>query len=99
MTDQFRASLMINELFMKDCDDDQSQVCGVVIVQDVSEASIGQMKTFSPSIGKKAMTIFQEAYPENPKAMFFLGMPGFMESVFNIMMSFSKEKFRQRIQV
>ena len=99
LTEQFRASLMINELMMKDCDDDQAQVCGVVIVQDVAEASIGQMKNFSPSIGKKAMTIFQEAYPENPKAMFFLGMPGFMESVFNLMMSFSKEKFRQRIQV
>ena len=45
------------------------------------------------------MTIFQEAYPSNPKGMFFLGMPGFMESVFNVMMSFSKEKFRQRIQL
>ena len=31
--------------------------------------------------------------------MFFLGMPSFMESVFNVMMSFSKEKFKQRIQL
>ena len=45
------------------------------------------------------MTIFQEAYPSNPKAMFFLGLPSFMEPIFNVMMSFSKEKFRQRIQM
>ena len=47
---------------------------GVVIIQDVRQASIGQIKLFSPSVGKKAMTIFQEAYPSNPKAMYFLGM-------------------------
>ena len=45
------------------------------------------------------MTIFQEAYPANPKAMYFLGMPSFMTSIFNVMMSFSKEKFKQRIQL
>ena len=98
MTDQFRASLMINELMMN-ADDEQAGACGVVIIQDVQEASIGQLKNFSPSVGKKAMTIFQEAYPSNPKAMFFLGLPGFLEPVFNVMMSFSKEKFRNRIQM
>ena len=72
---------------------------GVVIIQDVRQASIGQIKLFSPSVGKKAMTIFQEAYPSNPKAMYFLGMPSFMESIFNVMMSFSKEKFKQRVQL
>lgn len=99
MVEQFRASLMVNELMMKDGTDKQGQICGVVIIQDVSETHIGHMKMFSPSVGKKAMTIFQEAYPDNPKAMFFLGLPGFMESVFNVMMSFTKDKFRQRIQL
>ena len=98
MAEQFRASLMINELLMAS-GDEQAGICGAIIVQDVQEASIGMMRNFSPSIGKKAMTIFQEAYPSNPKAMFFLGLPSFLEPVFNVMMSFSKEKFRQRIQM
>ena len=74
-------------------------ICGVVIIQDISDVTIGHMKTFSPTTGKKAMTIFQEAYPANPKAMYFLGMPTFMLSIFNVMMSFSKEKFKKRIQL
>lgn len=99
MTEQFRASLMVNELVMKDCKDAQGQICGVVIIQDVQDVSAGQIRVFQPSVGKKAMTIFQEAYPANPKGMFFLGMPGFMESIFNVMMSFSKEKFKRRVQL
>ena len=57
------------------------------------------MKTFSPAIGKKAMTVFQEAYPANPKAMYFLGMPNFVESAFNIMKGFMKDKMKGRLHV
>ena len=57
------------------------------------------MKTFSPAIGKKAMTVFQEAYPTNPKAMYFLGMPNFVESAFNIMKGFMKDKMKGRLHV
>ena len=71
----------------------------MVIIQDIADVTVRHMKTFSPTTGKKAMTIFQEAYPANPKAMYFLGMPSFMTSIFNVMMSFSKEKFKQRIQL
>ena len=74
-------------------------ICGVVIIQDMSDVTFGFAKNFSPTTGKKAMTIFQEAYPANPKAMFFLGMPTFIESIFNVMMSFSKEKIKKRIQL
>jgi len=99
MIDQFRANLMVNELLMKECDDEQGHINGVVIIQDIADVTVRHMKTFSPTTGKKAMTIFQEAYPANPKAMYFLGMPSFMTSIFNVMMSFSKEKFKQRIQL
>lgn len=99
LLDQFRASMLINEYLMKDCADIQGQVCGVVIIQDVLGTKLGHIKQFSPSFGKKLMTIFQEAYPSNPKSMHFLGMPAFMESVFSVMMSFAKDKLRQRIQV
>ena len=57
------------------------------------------MRNFSPSIAKKAMTVFQDAYPTNPKAMYFLGMPSFVESAFNIMKGFMKDKMKNRLHV
>ena len=57
------------------------------------------MKKFSPSIAKKAMTVFQDAYPTNPKAMYFLGMPSFVESAFNVMKGFMKDKMKNRLHV
>ena len=57
------------------------------------------MKKFSPSIAKKAMTVFQDAYPTNPKAMYFLGMPSFFESAFNVMKGFMKDKMKNRLHV
>ena len=57
------------------------------------------MKIFSPTTGKKAMTILQEAYPANPKAVYCLGLPSFLTIIFNFMMSFSKDKFKERTQL
>jgi hypothetical protein len=47
---------------------------------------------FSPAMGKKAMTIWQDAFPARPKAMHFLNMPSLMESIFGLMKSFAKDK-------
>jgi hypothetical protein len=65
MTDQFKAGLMVNELMMRTCDDFQGHICGVVIIQDVAGVSIGHVKNFNPSVGKKAMTIFQANFFSN----------------------------------
>ena len=45
------------------------------------------------------MTVFQDAYPTNPKAMYFLGMPSFVESAFNVMKGFMKDKMKNRLHV
>ena len=101
MADNFKTSMMLNELAMKDPSKDfQAQVCGVVIIQDVHGVTLSHMRSFSPAIGKKATTVFQEAYPSNPKAMYFLGMPSFVETAFNMMKGFmKKDKLKNRIQV
>ena len=101
MADNFKTSMMLNELAMKDPSKDfQAQVCGVVIIQDAHGVTLNHMRSFSPAIGKKATTVFQEAYPSNPKAMYFLGMPSFVETAFNMMKGFmKKDKLKNRIQV
>ena len=59
MADNFKTSMMLNELAMKDPSKDfQAQVCGVVIIQDVHGVTLSHMRSFSPAIGKKATTSF-----------------------------------------
>jgi hypothetical protein len=61
--------------------------------------TLGHMSQFSPAMGKKAMTIWQEAYPQRPKGMHFLNLPSIMEGIFGIMKSFSKDKMKERLFV
>ena len=86
---------------MKDpCKYFQAQVCRVVIMKDFHGVTLSHMRSYVPAIGKKATTVFQEAYPSNPKAMYFLGMPSFVETAFNMMKGFmKKDKLKNRIQV
>jgi len=98
MLDQFRVNFMVTELLMNDHGDSQGQICGVVVIQDISAASLRHLKNFSPTVVKNAMTVTQEAYPANPNAMYVYGLPGFVKGVFNVLMSFLTEKFRKIMQ-
>ena len=53
----------------------------------------------SPAVMKKAMTVWQDAYPSRPKALHFLNMPSAMESVFKMAQGFQNEKMRARNHV
>jgi CRAL/TRIO domain len=50
----------------------------------------------NPAMAKRAMTVWQDAYPSKPKALHFINMPGFMETIFTMVQSFQKEKMRER---
>ena len=55
--DQFKFNYMVNEMMIDQLD--QSSVTGFVGVQELSGMTLAHMKTFTPAIGKKAMTIWQ----------------------------------------
>ncbi|TRY68427.1 hypothetical protein TCAL_07480 [Tigriopus californicus] len=97
ISDQMKFSMMISEMLMHEAD--QSSITGFVGVQDMEGMTLGHATQFSPSLGKKAMTIWQDAYPQRPKGMHFLNMPSLMEAIFGMMKSFSKEKMRDRLIV
>ena len=52
--------------------------------------------TMTPAVAKKAMTVWQDAYPSRPKAMHFINFPPVMESIYKMVTGFQKEKMRQR---
>ena len=54
------------------------------------------VKSLNPPFMKKAMTIFQDAYPDNPKENHMVNMPPFMERICQMMMSFANKKMKER---
>ena len=47
----------------------QAQVKGIVVINDVGEATAGHARLMNPVIAKKGFTIWQEAYPARPKVL------------------------------
>jgi len=93
----FITSLAFFELVSEN--NDQAQVKGIVVINDVGEATAQHVRMMNPVIAKKGITIWQEAYPARPKAMHFLNFPPVLQGVFTMMQGFLTEKMRKRNQV
>jgi len=93
--DEFKTSTMVMESAMNG--DHQAVICGVVLIQDLDNMTLAH--AISPAVAKKAMTVWQDAYPTRPKALHFINMPPVMESLFKMVQGFQKEKMRQRNHV
>lgn len=95
--DSFKASSMIMESFLYG--DTQAQIRGMVLIQDMAGMTAKHAMQMNPVVVKKAMTVWQEGYPSQPKALHFLNLPPVMESIFKLFESFQKEKMRKRNHV
>ena len=95
--DEFKASTMMMEMAM--AGDKQAVIRGVVLLQDLSGMTASHAMSMTPAIAKRAMTVWQDAYPTRPKALHFVNMPPVIESVFKMVQSFQKQKMRERNHV
>jgi len=93
--DEFKTSTMVMEAAMNG--DKQAVICGIVLIQDLNNMTLAH--AISPAVAKKAMTVWQDAYPTRPKALHFVNMPPVMERMFNMVQGFQKEKMRERNHV
>jgi hypothetical protein len=57
VADLFKAQMMIADVLLEE--DDRVTVCGTVNVMDHSNTSLALVAQFSPSLAKKASTLFQ----------------------------------------
>jgi len=95
--DTFKVSTMVMEYAMDG--DVQATICGIVLIQDMAGMTAAHALNINPAVGKKAMTVWQDAYPSRPKALHFINMPPVIESVYKMMEGFQKEKMRKRNHV
>ena len=79
---------------------DQASVTGFVTASNTEGATMAHAAMFSnPVDSKKAVTVFQDAYPIRPKAMHMINLPSLMEAVINLFRSFLNEKMKERMQI
>ena len=64
--------------------------------QDMEGMTAQHALEMNPAVAKKAMTVWQDAYPAKPKALHMMNLPPVMETIYNMMQSFQKEKMRKR---
>ena len=95
--DEFKTSTMIMEAAMEG--DQQAVIRGMVLIQDLEGMTLAKTLGFTPAVAKRAMTVWQDAYPTRPKALHFLNMPPVIESVFKMVQSFQKQKMKERNHV
>ena len=71
--DEFKVSTMIMEAAM--AGNSQAVIRGIVLVQDLAGMTLSHTLGMTPAVAKKAMTVWQDAYPTRPKALHFINMP------------------------
>ncbi|CAB3376560.1 Hypothetical predicted protein [Cloeon dipterum] len=92
--DIFKVNYMMMDYFL--LNDDVGVVKGAVFVSDMSNFKMGHMTQAMPSLMKKVAVCSEEGYPFRPQAMHVIKMPSFMETMFKLYQSFTKEKLNRR---
>ncbi|KAK8734208.1 hypothetical protein OTU49_006058, partial [Cherax quadricarinatus] len=95
--DMNRASLMISDILAEE--DEQTTITGSVFVGDSEGMTMAHIASFTPSLMKKSMVLWQEGYPMRPKGLHYINTPAAFDTVFNIFKSFMKEKMRKRVHI
>ena len=101
--DIYKVTIMLLELALEG--NTQAGVHGLAIINDVSGVTASHVAMMTSATMKKHIVVFQEAYPmENQtlidsSVMHFLNMPKIVETVFNLLLSQSKEMYKKMNQV
>jgi len=96
LPDFFSCSILSTEKLI---DDEEVQIHGLTIIQDLRNFGTNMMKYVGPSTTKKFLTILQEALPVRIKSLVFVNEPTIFNVIFAIINPFLKDKLRQRLKV
>ncbi|GAB6030506.1 hypothetical protein CHUAL_007368 [Chamberlinius hualienensis] len=79
--------------------DEQTQICGIVFINDLSNMTGVHAAQFTPTVAKKAATFWQECMPIRTKAIHYWKAPKLFDAIFAMVKVFLKEKMLKRIQM
>lgn len=79
--------------------DENTQVNGMVSVNDYTDISIEIMKIWNPENSKKMMAYFQHSLPVRFKAGHLYNEPAFFDAIFTIVSPFMSQKMKDRMHM
>ncbi|XP_065337538.1 retinol-binding protein pinta-like [Cloeon dipterum] len=85
--------MMMDHIMMHD---DASVIKGTVNVMDMAQMKMAHATQMMPSFIKKITVCSEEGYPFRPQGMNFINMASFLNTIFKLFQSFSKEKINRR---
>uniref|UniRef100_A0A2C9JGD4 CRAL-TRIO domain-containing protein n=1 Tax=Biomphalaria glabrata TaxID=6526 RepID=A0A2C9JGD4_BIOGL len=95
ITDLPKASfLILSKIIMED---EETQVNGIHMINNLAGATMKQASHIGPSIAKKFLHLIQDVIPLRLKRFDYVNEPTFFDIVFAIFKQFQKEKFTKRI--
>ncbi|KAK9878597.1 hypothetical protein WA026_022858 [Henosepilachna vigintioctopunctata] len=90
----FKGCVLFLELAMLE---QESQVCGAVVIFDMDGLSLSQTTKFTPAFAKRIVDWLQESVPLRIKNIHIVNQPYIFKMVFALFKPFLKEKLRNRI--
>ncbi|KAL5014872.1 hypothetical protein ScPMuIL_009142 [Solemya velum] len=83
--------------FTKLIEDEDTQVCGIIMIIDMKDISWAHAKSMSPFYAKRISSLLQDAFPARFKGMHYVNQPTFFDYIFAIVRQFMKEKLVSRL--
>nr|XP_022914621.1 alpha-tocopherol transfer protein-like [Onthophagus taurus] len=90
----FRANVLALEQVVKE---EQTQICGIVVVLDMAGLSLNHAKFFTPYYAKKTVELVQETFPLRFKGFHIVNEPFYFDAVMAVIKPFLKEKMKKRV--
>ncbi|KAH8310503.1 hypothetical protein KR044_001720 [Drosophila immigrans] len=92
--DAMKVALMIGDVRLAE---ESVGIAGDVFILDAAVASASHFAKFSPTVVKKFLIAVQEAYPVKVKEVHVINISPLVDTIFNFVKPFVKEKIRSRI--
>ncbi|XP_076456647.1 alpha-tocopherol transfer protein-like isoform X2 [Babylonia areolata] len=86
-------------ILSKMIEDEETQVCGMTVIADMKDFGWHQAKHCTPTVTRKQVTMFQDAFPLRFRGAHYVNEPTFFDALFAIGKPFLKEKFVKRINL
>ncbi|XP_066918178.1 alpha-tocopherol transfer protein-like [Clytia hemisphaerica] len=94
LLDNLRANLIAIEMLLEE---EETQICGIVIIGDFRGFGFKQAKAMSPSIFRSYANVLLNCFPVRIKGIHVIEQPRIFTIVFAIVSQFMKEKLRKRV--
>lgn len=92
--DAMKVALMIGDVRLAE---ESVGIAGDIFILDAAVASASHFAKFSPTVVKKFLIAVQEAYPVKVKEVHVINISPLVDTIFNFVKPFVKEKIRSRI--